>query len=472
MKNLILLLLVAPGICASAKDNFHLKGHIKNQLADSVKISYSLPAIVYKPIVYKAKLDNGDFSLAFSIPEGYTNLRISNGKEETEIYAEPDADLVLTVDAANFDSTLHYEGKGSDIANYLAKCVREKHNTRSVDNHAQLLGFKEPEEYKAALKKLIEDEDKYIDKNAKSLPETFTGYIRKANQYEVWYTMHMYPFRHESIRQKSMSVKDIPAELYDITDSIPAMFDDKLLPMGSYRAYLNNFFSSRLSGENARKKIKMETDEWQDSVFARVYREMPPLTAEFLVGHHIYNSLSHTRMGQVEHEFAAYKAHFPQSKNLAILREAIEQRRLTTPGKPEIDFDITTPDGAKMKLSALKGKVVYIDFWSRGCVPCIGEMKNAQIVRDHFKGKAVAFVYVSIDEDEAIWKGAVKAFTADGINTHLEKGREADVVKKYEAESIPCHYLIDKEGRFANVDHVISPFASDELIAQIEKLLQ
>lgn len=472
MKNLLFLLLATNCINAYAKDNFHLTGHIKNQLADTVKISYSPVSVVYKPVVYKAKLSNGDFSLGFTIPEGYTNLRITNGNQETEIYADPGADLTLTIDAANFDSTLHYEGKGSNIANYLAKCVLEKHTTKYVDLHAQMLGSKEPEEYKVALKKLIEDENEYIDKNAKGLPETFISYIRKANQYEVWYTMHMYPFRHESIRQKTMSVKDIPAELYDVTDGIPAMFDDKLLPMGSYRVYLNNFFSSRVSGENARKKIKMEGEEWQDTVFARVYREMPPLSAEFLVAYHIYNSLSNTRMRQIDHEFAVYKEHFPRSKNLAILEEAFQQRRLTTPGKPEIDFDITTPDGTKMKLSDLKGKVVYIDFWSRGCVPCIGEMKDAKKVREHFAGKPVAFVYVSIDEDEATWKGAVNTYIADGINTHLEKGRESEVVKKYEADAIPCHFIVGKDGRFAAVDHVVSPSDPDSLIAQIEQLLQ
>ncbi len=472
MKNLILLLLTTHWISASAKDNFHLTGHIKNQLADTIKISYSPVCIVYKPVVYKAKLSDGDFSLGFSIPEGYTDLTIKIGNKETEIYGGPDADLTLTADAANFDSTVHYEGKGDAIANYLAKCVLEKHAIRNVNLHAQMLGTYEPEEYKSALKKLINEENEYIDKNAAGLPESFVSYIRKANQYEVWYTMFMYAWRHESIKQKTTSVKDIPAELYAVTDAIPADFDDNLLPMLSYRVFLNNFYSSRVSGENARKKIKMEPGEWQDSVFAREYREMPPLTAEFLVGNQIYKSLPHSRISQIEHEFANYKEHFPSSKNIALLDEAIEQRKLTTPGKPEIDFDITTPDGTKMKLSDLKGKVVYIDFWSRGCVPCIGEMNGAKIVREHFAGKPVAFVYVSVDEDEATWKGAVNAFTADGINTHLENGRESEVVKKYEADGIPCHFIVGKDGRFAAVDHVVSPSDPDSLIAQIEQLLQ
>lgn len=457
---------------AYSKDNVQIRGHIDHPLADSILVSYNPASIVYNPSVYKAKLNNGNFSLSFNVPEGYTQLTIQNGMEGTELFVEPGADLTLTIDAANFDSTIHYEGKGKEIANYCTRCILEKHSVRDLNMTAQHLSGKDPNEYEAALRELLERENDYLEKSGRDLPQSFKDYRKTANQYEVYYTMHMYPRSHEVLRQNKNNIKEIPKENYVVIDHIPALFNDNYLNMQAYRSYLGNFYGMRVMAEFARTDKKPETGEWADSVFARSYREMPPLTAEYFVGSRIYNSLSHTPIEQIMHQFAGYRAQFPNSRNTAILEEAIDRKRLVGPGKPEIDFDITTPEGKQMKLSDLKGKVVYIDFWSRHCVPCIAEMKEAAEIRKHFKDKPVAFVYVSEDEDESTWKTAIKDFNIEGINTHLEKGRFSDVVQKYEAGAIPVHYLVDRDGKFAKVARVATPTEKEQLISQIGKLLE
>ncbi len=472
MKQTILPFLLVIFSAATAKDNVSIHGHIQNQLADSIVVSYSLTSIKYEPIGQSSRLVNGDFRLSFSVPDGYTNLTITNGGEQTEIYVQPGADLTLTVDAGNFDSTIHYEGTGNEIANFMAKCVLEKHVGHYVNQRAQMLANKDLEPYKVALKELQESESAFIEKNGNSLPPSFKEYLNKSNQYNIYYTMHMYPHRREESQKKSSNAKSISAENYAVIDDIPASFDDKYLNMSEYQAYLKNFYMMRVLAENARNDVKIEVSAIMDTVFARAYREMPPLSAEYFVGNRMYNSMQRTPIGEILREYDGYKKHFPKSKNLPILEKAIDGRRLIGAGKPEIDFDITTPEGRKMKLSDLKGKVVYLDFWSRGCVPCINEMKDAKKVRDHFKDKPVAFVYVSEDENDSVWRMAIKQFEIDGINTRLDKGKTSELVQKYEAGSIPCHFLIDREGKFAKVEYVESPSEKEKLIGQIKKLLE
>jgi peroxiredoxin len=176
-------------------------------------------------------------------------------------------------------------------------------------------------------------------------------------------------------------------------------------------------------------------------------------------------------VGLIEKRYEEYRTHFPKSKNLPTLEDAISRMKKIAPGKSAIDFDITTPEGEHMKLSDLKGKVVYIDFWSRSCAPCVAEMPKARKIREHFKDKPVAFVYVSLD-DEVTWKEAINKFKVEGINTHLEKGRESELVTQYEAAAIPCYYLIDKSGKYADVNTVARPSETDNLISQIEGLLR
>lgn len=466
----MLPLLLACGYAAQCKDNVTIHGHIDHQLADTINIRYVPVSVKYKPVDHKARLENGNFSISFEVPDGYTSLTIINGMEGTELFVRPGTDLTLTLDAKNFDSTLHYEGAGKEIANYCAKCIVEKHSISEIDLKAQKLGTKELMEYRTSLTELINSEQDYVQKNGKDLPQDFKDYLLKAHQYEIYYTMHMYPMRQAMLKEKSMN--NIKKEHYEVINDIPALFNDDYLTMPSYRAYLNNFYAMQVSAENARNGFTMEGDEWMDSVLARCYRNMPSRTAEYITGDRICGDISKGSIALAERRLVWYREHFPGSKFIPVLEEELEKRRFIGPGKPEIDFEITTPDGQKMKLSDLKGKVVYIDFWARHCAPCIGEMAAAKEVRDHFKNKPVAFVYVSVDEDDAVWRKSIKEFDIAGINTRLEKGKQSDLVDKYEAGAIPAHYLINKEGRFAKVDYVQRPKEKEALIAQIEKLLQ
>lgn len=140
-------------------------------------------------------------------------------------------------------------------------------------------------------------------------------------------------------------------------------------------------------------------------------------------------------------------------------------------GKTAPDFDITTPDGKKMKLSNLRGKAVYLDFWSSGCVPCIGEMPDAKKLHEYFKGKPVAFVNVSLDSKDDVWKYAIKKYDVDGINTLEVKGDESETARKYGVKGIPSYFLIDKDGKFAAIEGLSRPSDGEKLKTQIEKIL-
>ena len=472
MKKYILSLLITTScLTANAKDVVKIHGQIKNPLSDSVQIMYAFTSIAYKPIILGLRLGkDGSFKSEFEVKDKFTSVTISNGDQQTELLVQPGYDLALTLDGKNFDSTLHYQGKGMEVANYAAKCVLENHTSFAFTGQAQRLCSKELAEYKNAMQELQKKELEFLAANGSKLPPSIKEYYRLSIMYDTYSNMDNYPRIHEMYKQKSNSIKEVPAENYEILNDIPEAFNDAYLPISAYTHYLNNFYALHLSREVAINK----NADWNlsDSEQALSYRYMPPQSAEFHVGQQILYAVKNNPVEKVKQQLAVYKTHFPKSKNIPMLEDAIALKTRMGPGKNAIDFDITTPEGQKMKLSDLKGKVVYIDFWSRSCVPCIGEMPDAKKVRAHFADKPVAFVYISLDKDVSVWEKAIKDYEVDGINTHLDKDFQSELAKQYGVAGIPSYFLIDKEGKFADVKSVERPGSPEKLIAQIETLLK
>lgn len=116
-----------------------------------------------------------------------------------------------------------------------------------------------------------------------------------------------------------------------------------------------------------------------------------------------------------------------------------------------------------------EGKVIYLDFWASWCRPCKGEMPHSLKLQEQFKGKDVAFVYISTDRDAAAWNNAIDAMKITGEHFRVNKNVYTQMNEQFNVQYIPRYVLIDKKGNVVDANFKRPSDAS--AVGEIEKLL-
>lgn len=134
------------------------------------------------------------------------------------------------------------------------------------------------------------------------------------------------------------------------------------------------------------------------------------------------------------------------------------------------DFTLPMYGGGEVTLSALRGKVVLLNFWATWCPPCMQELSVVQKeIIDRFAGEEFVFLPVSRgDSEEEIAATREKR----GFAFPMAMDRDQQVFGLYAKEGIPHNYLIDREGRIVKIELGYEPEAFAALAEEIDKTIK
>jgi len=121
---------------------------------------------------------------------------------------------------------------------------------------------------------------------------------------------------------------------------------------------------------------------------------------------------------------------------------------------PISDFELEDLNGESYKLSELKGKIVFLNFWATWCPPCREEMPHMQEFYEKYKDRGVVLLAVSPasvenrgSSDSAAAEKKVREFIEeDGYTFPVLLDKDDAVWSVYMQRGIPANYVIDAEG--------------------------
>lgn len=112
-------------------------------------------------------------------------------------------------------------------------------------------------------------------------------------------------------------------------------------------------------------------------------------------------------------------------------------------GKAAPDFTLKGMDGKDVKLSALKGSVVLLDFWATWCGPCVQSLPKLNKLYDGHKEAGLKAFAVNVKEE----KEEVEAFvTKSKLTIPVLLDTEGKTGELYKYPGIPATLVVAKDG--------------------------
>jgi peroxiredoxin len=143
--------------------------------------------------------------------------------------------------------------------------------------------------------------------------------------------------------------------------------------------------------------------------------------------------------------------------------------KIVNVGDPAPDFAIKDEAGKELKLSDLRGNVVFLNFWGTTCEPCRLEMPDMELMNQTFKDRKFKMVAISYDTE---WDNVKKFYEEHKLTlpTYIDPGRR--ISARYNVYKFPETYLIDGNGTVLKHTIGMARWADPKILSSIDSMIK
>jgi len=134
------------------------------------------------------------------------------------------------------------------------------------------------------------------------------------------------------------------------------------------------------------------------------------------------------------------------------------------------DFQLEDTKGNRVSLSALRGKVVMVNFWATWCPPCKEELPSMEKLNKIMAGEDFVMLAINIEEDgRSVVPTFLKNYPHDFTVLYDDKGT---VRQQYGVYRVPESFIIRKDGTVDKKVIGAIDWASQKTIAYFKELVK
>lgn len=430
MKNKILslLLFLFAAVNMHAADGITVKFDVKNPVLTNV-------VLVYHMSVNEFALTDGKATVQLDGMDAlYANVYY--GEKFKVVYLQKGDEMNISFDAHDFDNTFTVKGGNEKAVDYLNKI-----QLTALPNEA----YAQPwSEFKAAVDKKMASMKRLLKARKFAADDKFLKMEEGRITYFYANMMLMYPVSHTYLTQDTTMV--LGKEYYDAIRQY-VKEDEDLADIDEYRNFMietAHIFDE--AGKDIRQyypKVLAEMSYIGENIQSDKVREslIHFLAFTYVEGNGVENITDLQNL---------YYTYVTSPRLNAIFKQACSKWDKAAVGRPSPMFKGVDVNGKEMTLRNFRGKYVYIDMWATWCGPCQKELPFLKKLEEKYKGRNIAFVGLSIDQDKAKWADRVKNGALSGTQLYIGKGTKFQ--SDYRISGIPRFILLDPNGRIVNPD--------------------
>lgn len=421
-----------------------ITGKVANPASDSVLVAFpENPFDASSRKNYAVLNDKGEFSLTFSVQQPVL-ADLTNGEDGITLFLQPGDNLDVKFNAGDVVKSIKFKGKGEAENTYLREHEKRFDN---IDEYQAL-----PEniyQKEAGFVKIIdgrkEDELEYLESfTAKSpVSEAFKKYAKAQIEFAWANDRLTYP----ELREKIVFAEKRPV-------MTPAFYDFfKNLDLNNNAAFIsptyNQYVFNYLKYLAEEAKVKKTDPEYFYTMFDQAKTKLSGAALNLAQARVLYEACKVGHIGFTERILNDFNKTNTNQEYASIINQMYEANKRFALGATAPDFKLTTVKGDTIRLSDLKGKLVYLSFWQTDCGLCLMDMPHGQELAKKMEGKEIVFLNIGMDKDEKNWRSMVTKKQLLGTHAYGKVAGQ-DLSKIYELKETPSYFLIAEDGTFLN----------------------